>query len=380
MQAILALEDATIFYGESFGAPSERCGEIVFNTGMTGYQEVLTDPSYMGQMVTMTYPHIGNCGVNSLDSESAGPQVEAFIVRDHSDEPSSYRSQEGLDAFLRQHGVMAVTDVDTRALTRHLRDHGAMKAILSTEDADEERLVRRARESQDISEKPLVRKASTKTIYHWAEGTPAEWLHAADDLHPGSFQRATRPYRVVAIDCGLKRNILRRLVDAGCEVDVVPYDTPAEGILRLDPEGVFISNGPGDPENVPEVVEAARSLIGVRPIFGICLGHRLLGLAAGGRKVKLRFGHHGCNHPVRVMADGVVNITSQNHNYVIDAASLDPELVEVTHVNLNDHTLEGMRFRKAPVYALQYHPEASPGPHDASSSFKPFVAMMEERR
>jgi carbamoyl-phosphate synthase small subunit len=380
LQAILALEDGTVFYGESFGAPGERFGEVVFNTGMTGYQEVLTDPSYKGQMVTMTYPHIGNYGINHLDFESTVPQVEAFIVRDLCELPSSWRSEEGLGDFLRRNGVMAITDVDTRSLTRHLRTYGAKKAILSTEDDDEARLVRRAQDSPDISDRPLIQQVSTKAVYHWSAGTPHEWVHTADGFHPSTLPRPSRPYRVAAIDCGLKLNILRRLVDVGCEVDVVPYNASPEQILDLDPEGVFLSNGPGDPESVPETVETVRSLVGVKPIFGICLGHQLLGLAAGGRKIKLKFGHHGCNHPVKVLANGTVDITSQNHNFAIDPATLDLDKVVVTHVNLNDNTLEGMRFRDAPVYCIQYHPEASPGPHDASMTFEPFVRMMEERR
>ena len=380
MRAILALEDGTIFEGESVGTPGERFGEVVFNTGMTGYQEVITDPSYKGQMVAMTYPHIGNYGVNKLDCESLGPQVEAFILRDLCEEPSSWRAEEGLGDFLRRSGIMAVTDVDTRALTRHLRTHGAKKAILSTVDMDEAGLVRRASDSPDISERPLIPEVSTKEVYHWVRGTGPDWLPTADGFHPAVLPRPRRPYRVVAVDCGLKLNILRRLVDMGCDVYVAPYDTSPEAILDLHPEGILLSNGPGDPESVPGTVETVRSLIGVRPIFGICLGHQLLGLAAGGRKIKLKFGHHGCNHPVKVMASGTVDITSQNHNFAIDPSTLDAERVEVTHVNLNDGTLEGMRYRNAPVYCIQYHPEASPGPHDASLTFKPFVEMMEERR
>ncbi|MGQ9555098.1 MAG: glutamine-hydrolyzing carbamoyl-phosphate synthase small subunit [Anaerolineae bacterium] len=380
LRAILALEDGTIFSGESFGATGERFGEVVFNTGMTGYQEIVTDPSYKGQMVTMTYPHIGNYGVNSLDVESRGPMAEALIVRDLCEEPSSWRCEESLSQYLARHGIMGITDVDTRALTRLLRAKGVMRAVLSTVDGDEASLVRKAQESPDISERPLVQEVSTRQPYHWEEGTLGQWLPTADGFHLAALPRPARPYRVVAVDCGIKFNILRRLVDMGCDVWVVPYNTSPAEMLRLEPEGIFLSNGPGDPESVPETVETVRSLIGVRPIFGICLGHQLLGLAAGGRKIKLKFGHHGCNHPVKVLANGTVDITSQNHNFAIDPSSLDRERIEITHMNLNDGTLEGMRFKDVPVYCLQYHPEASPGPHDASLTFKPFVAMMEERR
>lgn len=380
MRAILALEDGTVFHGESFGAPGEQFGEVVFNTGMTGYQEVLTDPSYKGQMVTMTYPHIGNYGVNRLDSESAGPQVEAFIVRDACEEASSWRAEENLGAYLRRHGVMAITGVDTRALTRHIRTQGSLRAVLSTETSDTDELVRRALAAPDISERPLIQQVSTRAPYHWDEGTPVEWMHTADGFRPSSVPKPERPYRVVAIDCGLKLNILRRLVDMGCEAWVLPYNATPADVLALEPEGIFLSNGPGDPESIPETLETLRSLIGVRPIFGICLGHQLLGLAAGGRKLKLKYGHHGRNHPVKVLANGTVAITSQNHNFAIDPATLNLDRVEITHINLNDKTLEGLSFKEAPVYSVQYHPEASPGPHDASMTFEPFVAMMESYR
>jgi len=380
LRAILALEDGKVYYGESFGAPGERCGEVVFNTGMTGYQEIITDPSYQGQMVTMTYPHIGNYGVNDLDVESDGPHVEALIVRDASALASSWRAERTLGEYLTDHGVMAIAGVDTRSLTRHLRTHGAKKAVLSTLDSDEASLIEKARNSPDISGKPLVASVSTKTMYHWQEGSIDGWVPSADGFRPAVLPRPARPYRVVAVDCGLKRNILRRLVDMGCDVWVVPYNTTYAEIMALDPEGVFLSNGPGDPEDVPETVETVRSLIGVLPVFGICLGHQLLGLAVGGRKIKLKFGHHGCNHPVKVLASGAVEITSQNHNFAIEPSTLDPDTVEITHMNLNDRTLEGMRFRRAPAYSIQYHPEASPGPHDASLTFQLFVQMMEGRR
>ena len=380
MRAILALEDGTIFHGRSFGAAGEQAGELVFNTSMTGYQEVLTDPSYKGQMVVMTYPHIGNCGMNSLDFESRGPQVQGLIVRDVCEEPSNWQSEESLPAFLRRHQVMGITDVDTRALTRHLRQQGVMKAVLSTRDLDEDSLLRKAKAAPDISEQSLVEQVSTREAYRWTEGTPSEWRASAYGYREPAVPAPDRPYRVVVVDTGVKFNILRRLADSGCDVWVVPFDTPADEILRMEPEGVLLANGPGDPESVPEVIETARSLTGVRPIFGICLGHQLLGLAAGGRKFKLKFGHHGCNHPTKIVRTGAVEITSQNHNYAIDLSTLDLDEVEITHVNLNDDTLEGMRHKTAPIYSVQFHPEASPGPHDASLTFKTFVDMMEERR
>ncbi|MGI6207917.1 MAG: glutamine-hydrolyzing carbamoyl-phosphate synthase small subunit [Anaerolineae bacterium] len=376
----MALEDGTIFHGRAFGATGERTGEVVFNTGMTGYQEVLTDPSYKGQMVCMTYPHIGNYGINSLDSESIGPQAEALIVRDVSEEPSNWLSEESLPQYLERHGIMGVTDIDTRALTRHLRERGVMKAVLSTVDLDEDSLVRKAKEAPDISELHLVSQVSTREIYHWTEGSPQEWSAAAYGYREPALPLPSRPYRVVVIDTGVKFNILRRLVDSGCDVTVVPYNTSAKDVLALEPEGILLPNGPGDPEAAPEVLETARSLRGVKPIFGICLGHQILGLAAGGRKFKLKFGHHGCNHPTKIVRTGAVEITSQNHNYAIDASSLDLSQIEVTHINLNDNTLEGVRNRTMPIYSVQFHPEASPGPHDSSMTFQPFVEMMEAER
>ncbi len=380
MRAILALEDGTIFYGRSFGAPGERVGEVVFNTGMTGYQEIVTDPSYRGQMVVMTYPHIGNYGVNRLDVESSFPQVEALIVRDACERPSNYRAEENLGDYLRRYGVMGIAEVDTRRLTRHIRTRGAMKAALSTECFDEEKLVLRAQEAPDISELPLVAAVSTREPYHWQEGTEPEWVPSADGFRPAVLPRPRDPYRVVVLDCGVKRNILRRLVDVGCDVWVVPHNTSARDILAYEPEGILLSNGPGDPQSIPEVLETVRSLLGIRPMFGICLGHQLMGLALGGRTFKLKFGHHGCNQPTKILATGEVAITSQNHNFAVDIASLDLSQVELTHMNLNDGTLEGMRHKSLDLFSVQFHPEASPGPHDAALTFVPFVEMMAEQR
>ena len=369
MEAILALEDGKIFHGCSFGWEGERTGEVVFNTSMTGYQEVLTDPSYKGQMVAMTYPHIGNYGINSEDFESDGPKVEAFLVREYSQIVSNWRADGDLGTFLKQHGVIGLSELDTRALTRHIRSYGAMKAAVSTVNLDEERLVQMAREAPDISDRDLVAEVTCSEPYEWTEGTDREWLLPKAKRHR---------FHVVACDCGIKRNILRRLVDAGCRVTVVPAFTTASEVRALKPDGLFLSNGPGDPEMVPHVVEMVRSLLGKLPIFGICLGHQVLGLALGGRTYKLKFGHHGGNQPVKDLRTGRVQITAQNHNFAVAADSLEPSEVEVTHINLNDQTVEGLCHRRWPLFSVQYHPEAAPGPHDADPLFQQFVRMIEE--
>jgi len=368
--AILALEDSKIFYGRSFGWQGERTGEVVFNTSMTGYQEVLTDPSYKGQMVVMTYPHIGNYGINSEDFESDGPKVEAFLVREVSRVVSNWRADQDLETFLRQHEVIGLSEVDTRALTRHIRSFGVMKAAISTVNLDQERLVQIAREAPDISERDLVAEVTCSEPYEWAEGSDPEW----------GLPRVERGVRlhVVAYDCGVKRNILRRLVDAGCRITVVPAATPAADVRALRPDGLFLSNGPGDPEQVSYLIQEVRSLLGQLPIFGICLGHQVLGLALGGRRFKLKFGHHGGNQPVKDLETGWVQITAQNYNFAIAADSLDSSAVEITHINLNDHTVEGLRHRRWPLFSVQYHPEAASGPHDAEPLFQRFVEMIEE--
>ncbi len=376
MEAILALEDGSVFHGQSFGVPGERAGEVVFNTSMTGYQEILTDPSYKGQMVAMTYPHIGNYGVNAEDVESARPHVEAFLVREYSEVASNWRARQDLGQYLRQHGVMGVTGLDTRALTRRLRAQGAMKAVLSTMDLEPSSLVAKARAAPDISARDLVSEVTCAEPYQWTEGTGAEWRLTSD-----ATPHAPRiTYHVVAYDFGVKRNILRRLVDWGCRVTVVPASTPAAEVRALRPDGVFLSNGPGDPEKVLAAIEAVREMVpwGV-PVFGICLGHQILGLALGGRTYKLKFGHHGGNQPVKDLATGRVQITAQNHNFAVDVASLDESQVALTHVNLNDGTVEGLRHRQRPIFSVQYHPEASPGPHDADYLFGQFVEMMGEQ-
>jgi carbamoyl-phosphate synthase small subunit len=380
LDAILALEDGRIFPGRSFGAPGERTGEVVFNTGMTGYQEVLSDPSYCGQLVIMTAPHIGNTGVNDLDPESLRPQVSGFIVRAHSEDYSSWRARGGVSQILRDHGIVAISEIDTRALTRHIRTAGAMRGIISTDTGNPAALVEKARSSPQMEGLDLTLAVTCREPYEWADSTPAEWgidAHRDDAGQPTAANRPPTPFHVVAYDFGLKRTILRRLADHGCLITVVPANTPASETLALKPDGVFYSNGPGDPAAAAYAVDTLRDLLGKAPVFGICLGHQLMGLAVGGQTYKLPFGHHGANHPVKHIPTGKVEITSQNHGFAVDADTL-PADVEVTHVNLNDHTVEGLRHRAMPAFSVQYHPEAGPGPHDASYLFGEFVEMMRD--
>jgi carbamoyl-phosphate synthase small subunit len=394
-RAVLALADGTLFEGASFGAEGEALGEVVFNTSMTGYQEVLTDPSYKGQMVVMTYPLIGNYGINLEDVESKAPAVEGFIVKEASPYPSNWRSTRDIDGYLKEHGVVGIQGIDTRALTRHLRDHGAMEGVLSTRDLNPDSLVAKAKASPGLIGRDLVKEVACAEPYTWQKGP---WRLAAGYEESSKFQvpssksehqlnlfaepgtRNPEPFKVVAYDCGIKWNILRKLVEAGCNVTVVPAETSAARVLGMSPDGIFLSNGPGDPEGVPYLIDNVRKLIGTKPIFGICLGHQILGLAFGGRTYKLKFGHHGGNQPVKDLTTGKVEITTQNHGFAVDIASIPDKEVELTHVNLNDRTVEGMRHRRLPIFSVQYHPEASPGPHDASYLFQRFVDLMAGER
>ena len=368
MDAILALEDGRVFQGRSFGAVGERGGEVVFNTSMMGYQEILTDPSYRGQIVTMTSPEIGNYGVNDLDAESARPQVEGFVVREISEIHSNWRSRKDLPQYLKENDVVGISEVDTRALTRHIRSRGVLRGIVSTIDHNTESLVRKANALPSLASQDLVGKVTCRTAYQRKTTPGLLWTG-----EPARRRRSR--FRVVAYDFGIKENILRQLAESGCRVTVVPASTPAADVLAMAPSGVFLSNGPGDPEVLDGIVRNVSGLLGRVPIFGICLGHQILGMAYGGRTYKLKFGHRGGNHPVMNLSTGRVEITAQNHGYAVDADSLPGE-IEITHVNLNDGTVEGMRHRSLPAFSVQYHPESSPGPHDAAYLFDDFTRLM----
>ncbi len=375
--AKLALEDGTVFTGRAFGARGEADGEVVFNTSMTGYQEILTDPSYHGQIVAMTYPLIGNYGVNAEDAESGGPRVRALVVRELSRVPSSHRSGGSLDAYLIEHGVPGIEGIDTRALVRLTRERGAMKGLLSSTDLDDARLVARAQDSPGLVGRDLTSEVMPAHATRWEPGFTSRFAERATSVGSGSG----RVPHVVAMDFGMKWNIPRHLVESGCRVTVVPGSVSAEAIMEHEPDGIFISNGPGDPRPLEGATATLRTLIhsaaeseGV-PIFGICLGHQLLGQAFGAKTFKLKFGHRGANHPVRNERTGKVEITTQNHGFAVDPASLPPD-VEASHVNLNDQTLEGLRHARLPIVAVQYHPEASAGPHDSHYLFAEFRAMM----
>jgi len=381
MQATLALEDGRIFTGEGYGAPGEALGEVVFNTSLTGYQEIATDPSYAGQIVVLTNPQIGNYGTNRADNEASKPYIEGLIVREFSPVSSNWRSEQVTDEYMERYSVPVLAEIDTRALVRHLRTHGAMRGCISTTDADPATLVAKARSIPKMDGTDLARVVSTKTIFTFDDEDSRNQTGDALLADPLMGGLGGEPaLHVVAYDFGIKLNILRMLTREGCRVTVVPAETRAEDVLALKPDGVFLSNGPGDPEPVDYAVKAIKQMMGRVPIFGICLGHQLTGLALGGKTYKLKFGHHGGNHPVKNMINGRVEITAHNHNFAVDPDSINANEVELTHVDLNDNTLEGLRHKTLPLFSVQYHPEAAPGPHDSHYLFRDFRALMEEWR
>jgi len=373
MQAILALEDGRVFRGKGYGAKAECYGEVVFNTSITGYQEIFTDPSYAGQIVVLTNPQIGNYGTNPEDNESTRPYIEGLVVREFSKVSSNWRSQQVAEEYLEKFKIPVIADIDTRALVRHLRAHGCKRGVISSLETDVEKLIAKACAIPKMDGQDLAKVVSTKQRYVWEGG---ERSHEPTEVVGVKDQPAR--FHVVAYDYGIKHNILRKLTSEGCRVTVVPAETRAEDVLTLNPDGIFLSNGPGDPEPCTYAQENIRRLMGRKPVFGICLGHQLIGLALGGKTYKLKFGHHGGNHPVKNLLTKKVEITAHNHNFAVDADSLAQSEVELTHMDLNDQTLEGLRHRNLPLFSVQYHPEASPGPHDSHYLFKEFVKMMEE--
>ncbi|MFH1201574.1 MAG: glutamine-hydrolyzing carbamoyl-phosphate synthase small subunit [Candidatus Omnitrophota bacterium] len=358
MKAILALEDGKVFKGESFGAEGESYGEVVFNTSMAGYQEILTDPSYKGQIVVMTYPLIGNYGINKEDVESRQLFIEGFVVKEYSKIASNWRSSKSLGDYLKENNILGIEGIDTRALTLHIRQAGAMKAVLSTQDSDEKNLVKKAKDSPGLMGIDLVKEVASKETYEWSK---------------------RGQYKVIVLDCGIKFNSLRILARHNCKVIVVSANTTSDEILKMKPDGILLSNGPGDPAALDYVVSTTKRLIGKLPIFGICLGHQILGQALGGETYKLKFGHHGGNHPVKDLKTGRVYITVQNHGFCVDTDTLNKREIEITHMNLNDRTLEGMRHKELPLFSVQFHPEGSPGPHDAEYLFGEFIELMKKK-
>jgi len=379
MQSILALEDGRIFRGLGYGHPGECQGEVVFNTSLTGYQEIATDPSYAGQIVVLTNPQIGNYGTNQADNESARPYIEGLIVREFSPIGSNWRSEQVTDEYMERYSVPVLAEIDTRALVRHLRTYGVMRGVISTVESNTDVLVAKARSIRKMDGTDLARVVSTKSVYTF-DSTDSRNQTGDPLLAVGLDQNdeARKRLHVVAYDFGIKLNILRMLVREGCRVTVVPAETSAEDVFDLKPDGVFLSNGPGDPEPVDYAVRAIRKFLGRVPVFGICLGHQLTGIALGGKTYKLKFGHHGGNHPVKNNLTGKVEITAHNHNFAVDPDSINANEVELTHVDLNDQTLEGLRHKTLPLFSVQYHPEAAPGPHDSNYLFRDFRRLMEE--
>ena len=368
MKAILLLEDGSVFEGTSFGAKGQKCGEVVFNTAMTGYQEILTDPSYNEQIITMTYPLIGNYGTNKVDVESRRIFVSGFIVKENCNRPSNWRNKNSLGDYLAKSNVVGLEGIDTRKLVKHIRTEGAMRGIISSTQFDIGKLKKKLDKYPGLDDRDIVKHVTVKKPYRWDRGVV--------DALTGREEKPPLKYKVVAFDFGIKLNILRLLRSHGCDVCVVPANTSAKDVLAQKPDGVFLSNGPGDPAPVDYAIQSIRALLGKVPIFGICLGQQLLGLALGGNTFKLKFGHRGANHPVKNLQTGVIEISSQNHGFCVDIDSLEDKDVEITHINLNDHTLEGFRCRNIPAFCVQYHPEASPGPHDSNYLFETFTKLM----